>query len=256
MLTRIANDGVTLDAAVARAIELGLAEPDPSFDLSGRDACEKLCVLLQHLGIGGVSREAIETAGIEQLTPDDLAQARIFGGVIKPIAAAGIGDDAVDAFVGPAFVPANHALAALEDQQNGIALTGPQIGKLCFTGPGAGPDVTAGTIVDDLLDAATPRRVPAYSPLSRRAVRTATTAWFVRIEFAPCRARLEAVGSILSSHGVQPRGLFGLRHAAGVDRLYTLTRPCDTQALRDAIAEVEATLDCKVFALRALTTER
>lgn len=253
VLSRLQHRHESLANVVAHAVKLGYAEPDPSFDLSGRDAAEKLCVLLQHLGIGGVRRGSIETVGVEQLTPDDLAQAAVFGGAIKPIVAASIGDATVDAFVGPAWLPATHALARLDGVQNGVTLTGPAIGELCFTGPGAGADVTAGTIVDDLIEIATGRAAPATVELSRRAVREPATAWFLRLEFAAGRSRLEAAGSILATRGIRVRGLFGLRQCSDADRLYTLTKPCDTRQLRRAIDEVQTALDCRVLAIRALS---
>lgn len=43
-------DGVPLSTAVAAAVEKGYTEPDPSFDLSGKDFARKLCVLSRQMG--------------------------------------------------------------------------------------------------------------------------------------------------------------------------------------------------------------
>ena len=61
---------------------------------------------------------------------------------------------AVAAFAGPAFVSAGHPLARVNQVTNGLCLRDVAGTELCLTGPGAGPDVTAVTILDDVLEAA------------------------------------------------------------------------------------------------------
>ena len=50
------------------------------------------------------------------------------------------------AFVGPAFLPSTEPLASLGGALNGIRLDGRHVSNLFFSGPGAGPDVTAATL--------------------------------------------------------------------------------------------------------------
>ena len=109
--------------------------------------------------------------GIDTLTPGDLAAARERGGVIKPVVAASLERGGVSAFVGPAFVPAPHPLAAIDGRDSAIVIDTHNSGRLVFAGPGAGPDITAATLLDDAIEAvlggagAVPRRPVETRPL-------------------------------------------------------------------------------------------
>jgi homoserine dehydrogenase len=154
VLTLLARgEARSVDEALRRAEALGYAEPDASADVSGRDAAEKLLLLLRDCAGVSVSRGALEVSGIAGITPAHLEAARAHGGTIKPIVRAEI-DDEVRAWVAPAFVPREHPLASIDGALNGICLSGRFVADLFFSGPGAGPDVTAATLVDDLVEIA------------------------------------------------------------------------------------------------------
>jgi homoserine dehydrogenase len=146
-------EGASFDAALARARELGYAEPDASRDLDGHDAADKLVLLTSLFGWGRLSREPLDVTGVRSVAPDDLAAARADGGTIKPVVFAERDATGVRAFVGPAFVPATEPLALLSGALNGIRLDGRYVSSLFFSGPGAGPDVTAATLLDDAVQA-------------------------------------------------------------------------------------------------------
>ena len=154
LLTALNEPGASFDAALARAQELGFAEPDPSRDLDGLDAADKLVLLTSLFGWGRLSREALDICGIRGVTVADLAAARSLGGTIKAVVSAERDATGVRAFVGPAFLPSTEPLASLTGALNGIRLDGRHVGNLFFSGPGAGPDVTAATLLDDAIQAA------------------------------------------------------------------------------------------------------
>lgn len=151
VLTAMDAEGLTLDEALARAQALGYAEPDPRNDVSGRDAAEKLCVLLRHLGIADIAPRRIRTAPLTNVRREDLERARQAGGALKPIARAVRlpGGDIV-ASVAPEVIAGDHPLARVHGALNGVLLESRFAGPLFYSGPGAGPDVTAATILDDL----------------------------------------------------------------------------------------------------------
>jgi hypothetical protein len=156
ILNGIAN-GASFERALADAQARGYAEPDSHADISGRDAAEKLTLLLQLAGCANVRTSELTTRGIDGISASDVACARQLGGTIKPVALASIGRDAGDesgAWVGPAFVDDSHLFARLDGVTNAIALTGDYGRASCFIGPGAGPEVTAATIIDDVVEAA------------------------------------------------------------------------------------------------------
>lgn len=257
VLSAMAHERLGLAAAVRAAQERGLAEPDPARDLAGRDAAEKLVILLQHLGAGGARPEDLEVTGIEELTPADLEQARALGGTVKPIVHAELTDEGVAAFSGPAFVPAGNPLAALEREQNGVRLWGPRIGTLVYSGPGAGPEVTAGTLLDDALEVLQRGAGgAAWQPPAGRscaaALRAPETPWLLCLSFdggAPPRTEL---AEFLAAQGVwfSRTGAF-VRRAAG-ESLYALAHAAPRERIAAALAALHAATGCTGRALRAL----
>ena len=152
ILSAMSAEGADLDEALAMAQSLGYAEPDPTSDVSGRDAAEKLCVILRHLGIADVKPDDIETVPLTTVTRRDVERARRNGCAVKPVARAErVPGAGVKTFVGPAVLMADHPLAHVDGVLNGVFLESRFAGPLFFSGPGAGPDVTAATILDDLV---------------------------------------------------------------------------------------------------------
>ena len=101
ILSRLEREGHDFASALADAQALGLTEPDPSRDLDGRDAADKLSLLASLFGWGTLSRSRVDVQGIYDITPADLAIAAALGGTIKPIAHAAVTPSGVSAFIGP-----------------------------------------------------------------------------------------------------------------------------------------------------------
>ena len=143
--------GASWARALEQAVARGYAEPDSSADTSGRDAAEKLAILL-HLSGCDVDARAIARAPLEVLTPELLSGAGRLGGVIKPVALAELEAPHAGAWVGPAFVPREHPFSNLDGVANALQLTSQAGDTLTFSGPGAGPEATALTILDDIVE--------------------------------------------------------------------------------------------------------
>ena len=125
--------------ALTDAQARGYAEPDSHADISGRDAAEKLAILLQLCGAGGAKPAQITTVGLDTIDAGDFAAARGLGGVLKPVAHAVLGGEGAGTWVGPALVDDVHALAGLRGVTNALVLTPVAGAPLLFAGPGAGP---------------------------------------------------------------------------------------------------------------------
>jgi homoserine dehydrogenase len=199
---------VPFDRALADAVERGYAEPDSSADISGRDAAEKLTILLRLAGVASARVEQLTILGIDALTPEDFAAARRFGGTVKPVALADLSGDQPGAWVGPAFLGADHPLARATGVTNVLQISGAagryasDVPDIIFQGPGAGPSATAATIIDDIVEAidATPARRP---PAARRVSdisQPPVGPWFLRLT-ATERIRPED-GQALSTLGL------------------------------------------------------
>ena len=257
IVTAMARERTPFAEALRRAQDLGLAEPDPSNDIDGIDAAEKLALLVAHLTARTLAPGAIETIGIDELEPADLEQAHAFGGAIRPVAHAKLDGDVTEAFVGPAFVAGSHPLAGVEGRLNGITLDGPFVDDLFFSGPGAGPDVTAATLVDDAVEAVSePADGPNVGPwpvLPRQTVcRAPVTPWFLRVRFPSGAPDEVSLGDQLGAHGVRLRRRPSLIGDEPHRSLRALTDACPREQVQRALAAVCEATGGRSFAWRVL----
>lgn len=151
ILTRMTEDGATFHDALAEAQRLGYAEADPTADVGGSDAAAKCAIVASIVFNTRVVSGDVYREGIEDVTPQDIADATRMGYVVKLLAIAELRDEAVSARVYPAMVPRVHPLATVRDAFNAVFVEGPRVGELMFYGPGAGGDPTATAVVGDLV---------------------------------------------------------------------------------------------------------
>jgi homoserine dehydrogenase len=166
-------DGAPFERVLAEAVARGYAEPDSSADISGRDAAEKLTIVAHLAGCRDLVVQDVTRLGLDALTPADFRAARALGGVIKPVATASLDDGASGAWVGPALLDSHHPAASSRGVFNFIelrrAIAGGEI-PVTFAGPGAGPDITAATIVDDVAEVVSARyRAAVLAPAAQAA---------------------------------------------------------------------------------------
>jgi aspartokinase/homoserine dehydrogenase 1 len=158
--------GRPFSEAVREAVELGYAEPDPREDLSGRDAARKALILARLMGYRGgapapddlVPRalKALPLQDFMRRLPevDEAWAARVAreaaqGRVLRYVVSAT--PRAVSARL--TAVPASTPIGALQGTRNLIAFTTRRYRTepLVISGPGAGPEVTAAGILNDIL---------------------------------------------------------------------------------------------------------
>ncbi len=154
ILTKMAEDAMPYAQVLAEAQELGLAEADPTADVSGGDAASKAAILASLAFGTWIDGPSVPREGIENLRSEDIENAATLGYVIKLLAVAEETSDGVAVRVHPTLVPMDHPLASIRGAQNAIYVEGPQIGELLFSGPGAGGDPTATAVLGDVIDAA------------------------------------------------------------------------------------------------------
>ena len=153
MLTRMIEDGMQFEEALALAQKRGYAERDPSADIDGLDACRKICILASLAFGKHVYPAQVRTEGIRQVTLTDVRLAGALGGVIKLIGKAVKDGDHVSCTVAPMIVPKEHLLSNVRDVFNAILVRGDAIGDVVFYGRGAGKLPTASAVVADVIDA-------------------------------------------------------------------------------------------------------
>ena len=152
ILTEMAGKGTPYEDALAMAQRLGYAEADPSMDVDGVDAAQKLSILIA-LGFGTtIPFRDIYTEGLSRLTPLDFAFASQFGYAIKSLAIAKDDEGAVEARVHPVMIPRRHLLSAIDGVFNAVSLESSALGPLLFYGRGAGMMPTAVSVVSDVIE--------------------------------------------------------------------------------------------------------
>jgi homoserine dehydrogenase len=156
ILTQMTTEGADFSEVLAEAQKLGYAEADPSADVDGYDAADKIAILAS-LGFGGrVKREDVYCEGIRQVSAVDITYADKLGFVIKLLAIAeglqGEASENLQLRVHPTLVPKDHPLANINGVYNGILVEGDPLGQVMFYGRGAGAGPTASAVVSDILN--------------------------------------------------------------------------------------------------------
>lgn len=154
LLTRMSEERASYQDCLADAQRLGFAEPDPDYDVSGKDAVCKAGILAT-LAFGSyVDYRRVPTSGIDALELEDIRQAEAMGYRIKLIAAARRLEGRLDVEVAPVLLPLGHPLASIRMEYNAVLVESEGLVKTLLSGKGAGPAPTAVSLLADLLDIA------------------------------------------------------------------------------------------------------
>ncbi|MEH2290602.1 homoserine dehydrogenase [Nostoc sp.] len=154
ILTRMQTEGSNFNDVLADAQRLGYAEADPTADVDGLDAADKIAILAS-LSFGGrINLQDVYTEGIRQVSKTDIAYAKKLGFVIKLLAIAkrDTSSSPLSVRVHPTLVPQAHPLASINGVYNAILVEGEPIGQVMFFGPGAGAGATASAVTSDILN--------------------------------------------------------------------------------------------------------
>ena len=202
ILTAMAQDGQPYDDVLRDAQEQGYAEADPSGDVEGDDAVNKL-VILARLAFGrwlapdSVGRRpptarGMGRPGITGVTDQEMEGAAALGLTIKLLATASRRGDDIEAAVIPTAVPSDSPFGWTDGVTNRIEIEAEPLGTIRIAGPGAGGAATSSAVLGDLvavargvgstwagLPAATGAANPAVDPLD------APRRWFAFVPSLP-----------------------------------------------------------------------
>ena len=164
ILTEMTQGGKTYAQALEEAQQEGFAEADPTLDISGQDAAEKLAILAS-LAFGvQVEPGMVGCEGIDRLDLVDIRFGRELGYEIKLLAIAercpvssqpeAESLEALSVRVDPCFIHAEQPMAQIHGSFNALASYGHAVGYTMHLGRGAGQMPTASAVVADLLNVA------------------------------------------------------------------------------------------------------
>ena len=153
ILTKMAEEGMEFQEALALATELGYAEADPTADIEGLDAARKMAILASIAFHSRVTFADVYTEGITKITATDIRYAKEMGCDIKLLGMAKNTPEGIETRVQPMLIPSTHPLASVRDSFNAVFVHGDAVDDTMFYGRGAGELPTASAVVGDILDA-------------------------------------------------------------------------------------------------------
>lgn len=162
ILTRMLNDRQTYDDVLKEAQALGYAEADPSMDVDGTDAAQKLVILSDLAFATPVRLDQFTRQGIDHIQLMDLQVAAELGYRIKLLATARRDGDSLELAVQPTLVDGHRTIAKTDGADNIVTVEGSAAGRLVFAGAGAGQLPTASAVVADIIDYATGRTAVTF----------------------------------------------------------------------------------------------
>jgi homoserine dehydrogenase len=152
ILTQMTQDDTPYAEAVAEAQRLGYAEADPSMDVNGTDAAQKLAILAQ-LAFGAQANwRDIPRIGIDTVEVADIRFAAELGYTVKLLAVAELVPQGLELHVSPTLVRRGTPMADVSGAYNAIRVVGDAVGCVFFHGLGAGRNPTASAVVADIID--------------------------------------------------------------------------------------------------------
>ncbi len=151
ILTKM-TEGIDYNTALKIAQEKGFAEADPSFDVEGLDAAQKIAILASLAFGKWVNLKEVYCEGITEITPTDIEYAKDLGYVVKLLAIAKKTEEGnIDIRVHPALVSKNHRLAKVNNEFNAIHIKGSPFDEYFNVGKGAGQGPTAFSVYYDIM---------------------------------------------------------------------------------------------------------
>ena len=172
ILSQMEEKGTSYSEAVKEAQRLGYAEADPTLDVDGTDAAQKLAILAQ-LGYGvNVDWKSIPKQGIEDVSAIDIHYAKELGYKIRLLAVAEKSESdsseqsGLELHVSPTLVSENSSLADVSDAFNAVEILGDAVGPAFFHGYGAGQMPTASSVVGDIIDTILGRTAITFNALN------------------------------------------------------------------------------------------
>ena len=247
MLTKMIQEGVSYDAVLKEAQELGYAEADPTFDVGGFDAAHKLLILASIAYGIDAKPEDILIEGIENISSSDVDFAKEFGYEIKLLGVAKKVEKGVEIRVHPALVSKKHAIAKVDGVMNAISVVGDRVGETMFYGPGAGGDATASSVIADIIEIARGNRGPMLgykkgleSGLELLDRSEIVSQYYLKIKVIDQPGVLAAVTSVLASKGISISSV--LQRDSKVEnrvRLLLTTHSCKESQIEEAIESLK-----------------
>jgi homoserine dehydrogenase len=265
ILTRMQTEGSDFDAVLADAQRLGYAEADPTADVDGLDAADKIAILASLAFGGRIKLPEVHCEGIRKISAADITYADRLGFVIKLLATAKrdlapSSPEQLQVRVHPTFVPKTHPLASVNGVYNAILIEGDPVGQVMFFGPGAGAGPTASAVVADILNIAAILKVgrdamtqadgtPILDPLlacshqdycSIAPIAELVTRFYVRFLAQDSPGVIGKLGTCFGKHNVSIESVVQIGMRDGEAEIVVITHDVREGNFRQALEEIQS----------------
>lgn len=258
ILTRMQLEGGDFGEILTDAQKLGYAEADPTADVDGFDAADKIAILASLAFGGRIKRPEVYCEGIRNVSAIEIAYAEKLGFVIKLLAIAKRkSSDELEVRVHPTLVPKAHPLASVNDVYNAILIEGDPIGQVMFFGRGAGSGPTASAVVADVLriaallkvaHATEPNQSPVLDPLlacshqhycTIAPMEDLSTRFYARFLTQDYPGVIGKLGTCFGDHQVSLESVVQAGFREGAAEIVVVTHEVQEGNFRQALSEIE-----------------
>lgn len=253
IMTEMTEKSRQFDDVLQQAQELGYAEADPTFDVEGIDAAHKLTIM-GSIAFGiPLQFDKTYTEGISHITPEDISYADELGYRIKHLGIARLSDKGVEMRVHPTLLSKSRLLANVNGVGNAILVQGNAVGSTLYSGPGAGAEATASSVVADVIDIARQLRggasKPVYPDLGYLNVHTdlqvvpineIETEYYLRIPAVDKVGVMAKISSVLQSQDISIEAVIQKEPSSEAVAIVILTHNVLERKLDEAISTLEA----------------
>lgn len=210
ILTKMTEEGMDFDEALAKATELGYAEADPTSDIEGLDAARKIAIMASIAFNSRVTFSDVYTEGITHISAHDIKYAREMGCDIKLLGVAKNTPTGIEVRVHPMLIPSSHPLASVKDSFNAVFVHGDAVDDAMFYGRGAGELPTASAIMGDVIDSARNIRYhctgriscTCYKSLPIKHIDEIESRYFLRMQVEDRPGALASIASVFGNNNV------------------------------------------------------
>ena len=210
ILTKMFEENMSFEEALAKATELGYAEADPTADVEGLDAGRKVAIMASIAFHSRVVFDDVYTEGITKITADDIAYAKEFDSVIKLLGVAHNTEGGIEVGVYPMLLNKEHPLASVRDSFNAVFVHGDAVDDAMFYGRGAGELPTASAVMGDIIDVA--RNIEygcngrisctCYREIPIKKFDEVENKFFLRMQVKNQPGVLASIATVFGNHGV------------------------------------------------------
>ncbi|PUB16621.1 homoserine dehydrogenase [Paenisporosarcina sp. OV554] len=153
ILTKMRQENMSYEVALAEATRLGYAEVDPSADVDGVDAARKMVILSSLAFSTEVHLSDVLVRGMKDIRDGDMELSEGFGYTMKMVGSSKKNEGGIEVAVEPVFLANSHLLASVNNEFNAVYIYGDAVGETMLYGPGAGSLPTATSVVSDIIAA-------------------------------------------------------------------------------------------------------